>query len=160
MTEVVEVESIVNTIVVEGDSSPSSVVVEVVEGQALVDNEPVGAAVAVVEVVEAPVAAVEIEGVDAPSVIEVDRGTTGPPGSTGPQGPPGKDGAGTYYEEFSFATPSTTWLITHGLNSYAVNVETVDTSGQSLEGTVTFLDLNTVEVDWYYPTAGAARVFR
>lgn len=85
----------------------------------------------------------------------------GPPGPPGPEGPPGPPGpAGTdYYQEFGFATPATTWTIVHNQNSLALNVETV-VNGEFVEGYVRYVDANTIEIDWYYPTAGTARVFR
>ena len=51
-------------------------------------------------------------------------------------------------------------MVVHNQNSVALNVETVDTSGESIEGNVRFVDANTVVIDWYYPTAGLARLFR
>lgn len=96
-------------------------------------------------------------------VVITPGGPPGTPGTSGPQGPPGppgQDSAGAYFETFNFATPSQVWTIVHNKNSYALNVETVDTSGELIEGNVQFVDLNTIEIDWYYPTAGMARVFR
>lgn len=87
-------------------------------------------------------------------------GRQGEQGDPGPQGQPGLAGPGAYYQEFGFASPSTTWTIVHGLNTFGLSVETVDTQGDPLEGYVRYPDANTVEVDWYYPTAGAARLFR
>lgn len=87
-------------------------------------------------------------------------GATGTPGQTGPIGPPGQDGAGVYFETFGFASPSTLWTIVHNRNTMALNVETVDSTGDPIEGNVRFVDNNTIQIDWYYPTAGEARVFR
>lgn len=87
-------------------------------------------------------------------------GPEGDPGPQGPEGPAGADGAGSYYEEFSYASPSTLWTIVHNRGSFGLNVETVDTNGDLIEGVVDFVDTNTIEVHWYYPTAGTARVFR
>jgi hypothetical protein len=87
-------------------------------------------------------------------------GPTGPMGPQGLQGEPGLAGPGALLLEYSFATPSTTWLISHGLGTYALSVELFDTSNEPIEGYVRPLDPNTIEVDWYYPTAGVARVFR
>ena len=87
-------------------------------------------------------------------------GPAGTSGPTGPIGPAGQDGAGVYYQTFGFASPSTLWTIVHNRNTFALNVETVDGAGEPIEGNVRFVDANTIQVDWYYPTAGEARVFR
>lgn len=87
-------------------------------------------------------------------------GVDGEPGPQGPPGPPGADGAGAYYEEFGFATPIQLWTIVHNRDSFGLHVETVDTNGDLIEGVVDFVDTNTIEIHWYYPTAGTARVFR
>jgi hypothetical protein len=90
-------------------------------------------------------------------------GLPGDPGPQGPQGapgPPGQDGAGAYYASFNFALPSTVWTIVHNKDTFALTVETFDQSGTPIEGTVRYVDLNTIEVDWFYPMAGEARVFR
>lgn len=94
-------------------------------------------------------------------------GPPGPPGSDGvgapgPPGPPGPAGSidNLYYEEFNVATPSETWLFAHNQNTYAISVETFDTGNQSIEGDVVYLDANNIQVNWYYPTAGVARLFR
>jgi hypothetical protein len=90
MTEVIEIESVVHTVVVEGDPSPTSVLVEVFEGQAVVDGSTVGDAVGSVEVTGGSVDAVEIfAGVDL-EVVEV-AGQSGAQGPAGPQGPPGQN---------------------------------------------------------------------
>jgi len=113
----------------------------------------------------------ELVLLDAPSVpATVVEEATGDPvlvvqsgGRQGPQGPPGEpglDAAGTYYEEFNFASPLTVWTCVHNQGSYAINVDTIDFSGDQIEGEVIFVDLNTIEIHWYYPTAGQARVFR
>lgn len=77
----------------------------------------------------------------------------GPPGEPGPAG-------SDFYQEYSFASPSTTWTCVHGQNTLGMNVETIDANGDPIEGLVRYLDLDTIEVDWYYPTTGTARVFR
>lgn len=117
--------------------------------------------------VEAPPAPtrVVLEGTHEDVMVVTPGGPPGPPGTglpgpPGPAGPAGTDGVGSYYAEFSFATPSTTWTIVHNQNSLAMTVETLDVNGDPLDGYVRLLGLNTIEVDWYYPTAGAARVFK
>lgn len=92
-------------------------------------------------------------------------GMQGPQGSTGPQGPQGEEGAqgqpgaGSFFASFNFASPSTEWVITHNRGTYAIVVETFTQSGDPIEGTVTYPDPNTIVVDWFYPTAGEARIF-
>lgn len=93
-------------------------------------------------------------------VVLTAGGPPGPPGSPGPPGPPGTPGPGAYVQEFGFASPNTLWTIVHNQNSLALNVEVVDSNGDPLEGNVRFVDVNTIQIDWYYPTAGTARVFR
>lgn len=74
------------------------------------------------------------------------------PALPGPPGPPGLS------LSFSFAVPSTLWRIRHDLAA-RVMTEAYDTNGHEIEGNVRYVDDNTVEIDWYYPTAGTARVF-
>lgn len=83
----------------------------------------------------------------------------GPPGPQGPQGPPGPEGDGVDLV-FGFASASTTWVIQHNLDSYALNVDTYDQNGQYVEGNVRKVSSNVIEVDFYYPMAGSARVYR
>lgn len=87
-------------------------------------------------------------------------GVTGPQGPQGLQGLPGLAGPGAYYQEFGFATPATVWTVVHNLDSFALVVEAIDQQGDPMEGYVRFPNSNTVEIDWFYPTAGAARIFR
>lgn len=120
------------------------------------------------ETLEAEPDFVLIDASPTPAHVRTDEGDLsnlvlqagGRPGSQGPQGPPGQDGPGAYYQEFGFASPAALWVIPHGRNTFGLNVETVDTSGESVEGDVRFVDANTVEVEWYFPMAGTARVFR
>lgn len=118
-----------------------------------------------VEVTPGPAYAVEVNTTTSISeLVEVGVvGTTGAPGlpgPVGPEGPQGLPGADVgYYATFGFASPATLWVMTHG-QGYGVVVETVDQSGDPIEGNVRYVDPNTVEVDWFYPTAGEARVFR
>jgi hypothetical protein len=82
------------------------------------------------------------------------------PGPPGPPGPPGTGEGGSFYASFDFASPSQTWTITHNQQTYGLSVELVDLNGDPMEGYVRYVDLNTVEVDWYYPMAGQARLYR
>lgn len=58
-----------------------------------------------------------------------------------------------------FTSPSATWSITHNLGQVAVVVVTEDGNGEDIIGEVTYVNENTVEVDWYFPMTGIARVF-
>lgn len=89
-------------------------------------------------------------------------GKPGPagPATPGPPGPQGLPGAGSYEAVYSFAQPSTLWVIEHNLGSYAVDVQTFDGNGEPLEANVRFPDENHLEIDWYFPTSGLARLFR
>lgn len=83
-------------------------------------------------------------------------------GPLGPEGPPGIPGPGGYYAEVNFASAATTWTITLpvSISSYATNVDTLTFGGDEIEGAVTRPDASTIQIDWYYPTAGTARVYR
>lgn len=93
------------------------------------------------------------EGVPGP------RGQQGPVGPEGPVGPPGESAVSYLYEQ-TFAVPATTWVINHDFGTSALTVVTVDPSGTEIEGNVRFVSDNSVEVDFYYATAGVARIFR
>lgn len=96
-------------------------------------------------------------------VIFGNTGLPGPEGDPGPPGPPGADGADgenvPYYAEFNFASPLTSWVITHSQDMYRIVVETFDQTGAPINGVVEYTDSNTITVSWYYPTAGSARLF-
>lgn len=88
------------------------------------------------------------------------RGEKGDQGNQGEPGPPGPPGDGGYYTSYNFAVPNQVWTIIHNQATYGLTVETFDQSGEPIEGAVRYVDLNTIEVGWYYPMAGEARVFR
>lgn len=86
------------------------------------------------------------------------EGPAGPPGETGPRGEPGTAG-GVQALEFSFASPSTTWTINHNLETKAIEVNAFDFDGiEEKEGSVSYPDVNTVVVEWYFPESGIARI--
>lgn len=64
-----------------------------------------------------------------------------------------------FYAEYQFAIPSKLWRIEHGQDSFAVTVQTFDINGLPYEGEVTYVTSSIVEVSWFYPTAGTARVY-
>ena len=110
--------------------------------------------------IDAPaVPATVVEEASGDPILVVQSG--GRQGLQGPPGEPGLDGAGAYYVEFNFATPETIWTCVHNQDTFALSVETVDLYGDPIEGEIHYLPGgNTIEIHWYYPTSGTARVFR
>lgn len=53
------------------------------------------------------------------------------------------------------ATASASWLIEHNLGRYPA-VTTVDSAGTEFKGTVTYIDINTLRVDFAFATGGKA----
>lgn len=95
-------------------------------------------------------------------IVDQGRGPVGPAGPAGPQGPSGSGGGGGTSGVdllFTYASPSTTWTMVHGLNTYALVVETFDNNGDLVDGEVDYIDANTIQVTWYYPSNGYAHVF-
>lgn len=88
--------------------------------------------------------------IDQPSVVILQ--TNGGSGPAGPPGPPG--GAAFLYVQ---ASPSASWIINHGLGSF-VHVTVMNTSGVIVEGEITEVSLNTVNVSFSQPQAGKALV--
>jgi hypothetical protein len=113
-------------------------------------------------VMDAPAqsAAVIQEEAGEPVLVIQSGGRPGPQGPPGADGADGQDGPGVYYQEFGFASPTQIWTIVHNRNTFGLNVETVDINGDPMEGHVIHVDANVIDVHWYYPTAGTARVFR
>ncbi len=89
-------------------------------------------------------------------------GPAGPPGAagdTGPVGPPGPS-SGLQLATFSFSAPATVWTIQHNLGTNRIRVLLLEADEvHEKEGNVTFPDNNTVQVEWYYPETGVARLF-
>lgn len=94
-----------------------------------------------------------VQGLQGPQGQLGPAGPTGDTGDTGPSGPPG----GSSFD-YTFAIPATVWTITHNLNTHAYNVVTFDLDGNETEGEVAHIDANTVEIRWYYPESGLARL--
>lgn len=83
----------------------------------------------------------------------------GIPGEPGPPGPAGPPGPGYVKQEYRFATASTAWVIHHNLGTPFIEVNCYDPSGvNEIDAEVDIVDDNTVQVNWYYPTAGIARL--
>jgi hypothetical protein len=115
------------------ESTPA--IVRVVEGDDLV-----------VRIVEQPVSVV---------VTEVGVGLQGPPGPEGPQGP---SGAAASNFTHSQATPSAVWEIVHGMGAYPGGITVIDSSGRLVEGDITYLDANTIRLDFTTAFSGTARI--
>ena len=82
-------------------------------------------------------------------------GATGPQGPQGDPGPPGPPGPGP--ATFVWAQPiaAAVWTIPHGLNDDP-SVTVVDTTGRQCEGTVQYLDSNTVQLTFAAAFSGDA----
>ena len=71
----------------------------------------------------------------------------------------GGGGGGVTKLEFSFASPSTTWVINHNLGSANVEVNCFDLAGVvQYDPEIEITNTNTVTVKWFYATSGLARV--
>lgn len=77
-------------------------------------------------------------------------GPQGPPGPPGPQGPPGTTGL-TYNQ----TTSSTVWSISHNLGFYP-NVQSFDTVGVEIHGTIEHVSENLVHIYHGAPEQGVA----
>jgi len=108
-----------------------------------------------------------VEGPTAPPITDVlwyDTSTPGidGQGATGATGPQGAAGLGSVYLH-SQPVASTTWTVTHNLDNQYVNVEPIDTSGNSLVGrydypAITFNNANALTMTFSSATAGYAAI--
>lgn len=83
-------------------------------------------------------------------------GPAGPPGPQGPQGPPGSGGGGgggTF--TWDQATPSVLWTVVHNLGFFP-NVTVVDSAKSTVVGHVTYIDSNTLQIEFTAAFAGQA----
>lgn len=83
-----------------------------------------------------------------PTNVEV-----GKMGLQGPKGDPGASGDKTF--DYAQPTSSASWTIAHGLGKYP-SVSVVDSAGSQIFGSVKYLDLNTVRIDFSLPFSGSA----
>ena len=97
-------------------------------------------------------------------VLWYDTGSSGIDGvgATGSTGPVGPAGLGSVYLHTQ-AVANTTWTVNHNLNNQYVNVEPIDTSGNSFVGrydypTITFIDANSLSLTFTTATAGYAAI--
>ena len=83
------------------------------------------------------------------------RGAAGVDGAVGPQGP-----AGPGFESHTHTevVASTSWTITHGLNTLYPDVRVFETDGSPVEGSVTSIDADTSLIEFAVPIAGTAIV--
>jgi hypothetical protein len=95
------------------------------------------------------IAEVGVQGPEGP------EGPTGPTGPTGPQGPAGAPGSAPQAYTHDQVTPASTWTIVHSLG-YHPNVAVVDSAGDGVEGLVTYVDVNTVTVEFNAAFGGKA----
>jgi hypothetical protein len=80
------------------------------------------------------------------------QGVAGPTGPTGIQGPPGLSGANYVHDQ---AISSTTWTIQHNLNRF-VSVMVVDSSDRVVEGAITYVDSNSIQISFNAAFTGQA----
>jgi hypothetical protein len=71
----------------------------------------------------------------------------------------GGGGGSGYVHEQNFVTAANTWTVVHGQGTKGLDVRTYNDIGIEIIGDITYLDSNTVEVDFYYPRSGYARVW-
>jgi hypothetical protein len=74
------------------------------------------------------------------------------------QGPPGKDGMDGETDKtlrFEQPIPSALWTITHGMNKYP-SVAVQDSAGDSVEGAVVYLSLNSLTLSFSAAFGGSA----
>lgn len=83
-------------------------------------------------------------------------GPQGPQGVQGVQGEKGERGDLLTYVH-SQESASDTWVIQHGLGAF-LNVTVVDSAGTTVEGDVTYDDLNTITIRFTSQFAGTAYV--
>lgn len=83
------------------------------------------------------------------------KGDKGDQGDQGPQGPQGVPGSGDFSYVHDQMIPSATWTIVHGLNGYP-NITVVDSSGREVVGEVTYVDANTISVQFASSFGGKA----
>jgi len=112
-----------------------------------------------VSIVEDQVVVEEISAIDTIQIGEVGpQGPLGPPGPEGPEGPEGPPGEGGA-EVFTFVhnqmVPSAIWTISHNLGGFPA-ITVVDSSGRQVEGSVEYVDLNTLVVTFEGSFAGQA----
>lgn len=87
-----------------------------------------------------------------PTVYEL---TVTAPGPQGPIGPEGPAGTSTGYFEYNQIAPANVWTITHDLG-YNPATTVTDSAGNVVEGTLLYLDTNTLEITFGIAISGYA----
>lgn len=59
---------------------------------------------------------------------------------------------------FEFPVAVDTWTMNHGQGRVGLRVVAVDDVGDELVGDVTYVDDNTVRIQWAFPIAGVCRI--
>lgn len=73
----------------------------------------------------------------------------------GPAGRPGLDGVGDLNRIFTQGTPAAVWTIGHALGKYPA-VTAVDSAGDTVEGKVTYVDVNNLVIVFSAAFSGQA----
>ena len=68
-------------------------------------------------------------------------------------------GGGGEILTFNFASPDTVWTAVHNFGTMGVEVKAFNPDGDLITVEVDYLDENTVQVTWYYPSTGYLLVF-
>jgi hypothetical protein len=85
------------------------------------------------------------------------QGPTGATGATGATGPQGAQGSGASHSTYVFTqnSASATWAITHNLACFP-SVEVVDSAGTLVIGDITYIDNNSLTVQFVAAFGGKA----
>lgn len=78
----------------------------------------------------------------------------------GPASSGGGGGGGESGITFNFATAVDPWVMVHNFGVNQVLVQAYDPEGNAIDGDVTYVDENTVQIDWFAPVSGSCRVSR
>lgn len=89
-------------------------------------------------------------------VLEHHDGSTTNAGNV--RGPAGSGGGGFEMSQ-TFAIPTTTWTVVHGQGTRAISIKTFDNADNEIIGDVSYPDLNTIRVDFYFAQSGHAEVW-
>lgn len=88
-------------------------------------------------------------------VTAYQQGARGPQGPPGPPGPPGPLGG---EELFTFAVAESVWTCDHDLPSGTPTVQTFSADGDVIYGDVAFITPTQVQIAWFNPETGFARL--
>lgn len=96
---------------------------------------------------------VEVIEISSEQIEVISIGTPGPPGPPGPQGADGGATSGVYVHTHDVASSS--WTINHNLG-YFPSVTTVNQNKQEVLGDLTYVNNNTVQINFSVPVSGFA----